>query len=347
MMKKQLSKIILIILGILILSLFIWLRFIRERLPRDIPFDLTVYGFFILVYICCIYIYILKRLSLNIQNENKVLSTIVNMIYKPLKTLDESIKNNLIIKPYYEKFLLSLINIIKNNVILHEKSTSYFKFYIALEILPRVILVTGLLIDTFWFHRLAILYSVISIVLVIFIAKYIKYSFKYAKEQYILQLEQMVQKIMTDYEDPEDDDSPFTTMLEVRKFIEIQVFTVEDGLEPWTCTPILTPEYIKEFFKLNNFYEKDTLTRKEIVKKISIDSHKIMDKVIDISVHISKYEIAENYSRYRYIKIGIFSLYLIAWIYILIKSIHTLDIEEIISIIKIKDIIEPFSGLDI
>src|SRR5271155_1814187 len=327
-MKTKITKIILIILGILLFSSFVWLRFIRERLPKEIPFNLTMYGFIILVYICSIYIYIITQLYFNIQSENKRLSLIVDMIYKPLLALDEAFKNNSFIKRYYERFLVYLINRIKNNVTLDKESTSYFKFYIILQIIPRVILVTALLIDTFYFHRLAILYKVLLVGLFILISKYIKYSFKYAKEHYILQLEKMVQKIMTDYEDPEQSayDSLFTTMLTVREFIEVQVYIVEDGLEGYTCSPISTHEYNQEFRKRNNLPATHRFTREEHERK-KAEIKEIMDKVIDISVHISKYEIAG--------------------IYILIKSIHTLDIEEIISIIKIKDIIEPFSGLDI
>src|SRR5271154_14592 len=303
-MKKQITKIILIILGILIFSTFIWLRFIRERLPRDIPFNLSLYGFIILVYICCIYIYMITVLSFNIQSQNKSLSTVIDYIYKPLKTLDESFKNNGFINSYYERFLLYLSNSIKNNVILHTESTSYLKLYIILQIIPRVILVIALLIDTFYFHCIAILYKVLLVAVIILIAKYIKYSFKYAQEHYILQLEKMVQKIVTDYGDLEND-NPYLTMLEVKKFIEVQVYIVEDGLEGYTCSPISTHEYNQEFRKRNNLPATHRFTREEHERK-KAEIKEIVDKVIDISVHISKYEIAENYSRYRYIKIGIF-----------------------------------------
>lgn len=46
---------ILLITGLCVISLLIWSRFIRERLPKDIPYSyLTEFRFWILVYICCI-----------------------------------------------------------------------------------------------------------------------------------------------------------------------------------------------------------------------------------------------------------------------------------------------------
>jgi hypothetical protein len=338
---KNLIKFFTIFISLWLIVFYIWFRFIRERLPRDIPFNLNLFGCIVILYICFIYLYILKGLIFK-TNVNPFISSIVKTIYKPLMALDEAIKNNSLLKPYYEKFLAHFINRIKTRDL-----KFYLYSYFIMLIFPRIILITALYIDLLYFHCIAILYKVILIGLLIFIAKYIKYSFKYAKEQYILQLEYMVQKIMTDYNDPEEDayESLFTTMLEPRRFIQIQVFTVEDGLEPWTCAFITTHEYNREFRMRNSLSTNHRFTNNEY-NQMEIELKKIMDIVISLSVHISKYEIAENYSRIKYIKIGIFSLYLISWIYILLKSIHTLDIEEIISIIKIRDIIEPFSGLN-
>ena len=39
-------KYLLIICGFIFITYYLWFRFIRERLPRDIPFDLTFLSFF-------------------------------------------------------------------------------------------------------------------------------------------------------------------------------------------------------------------------------------------------------------------------------------------------------------
>src|ERR1700677_1472579 len=186
-MKKLITKYILIILGLILFLSFIWLRFIRIRLPRDIPFELSLLGFIFLLYICSIYIYFIISMLFNYKTDSKVLSTLISYIYKPFITLDEAIKTNAIIKPYYEKFLYRLVT--------KTKGINYFKVYLIFEIIPRIILVSALLIDTFYFHCLFLLYKVIIVSLLFLIGKYIKYSFTYAKEQYILELESMVDYI--------------------------------------------------------------------------------------------------------------------------------------------------------
>ena len=50
------------------LSFFIWVRFIRERLPRDIPFDLSFYGMLILIIILTIYFFAIKSFFIKKQN---------------------------------------------------------------------------------------------------------------------------------------------------------------------------------------------------------------------------------------------------------------------------------------
>lgn len=45
--KKNIFNCLLILLGFFLVMYYIWFRFIRERLPRDIPFNLTFINFFI------------------------------------------------------------------------------------------------------------------------------------------------------------------------------------------------------------------------------------------------------------------------------------------------------------
>jgi hypothetical protein len=50
------TKLLSVIVTLILCVGYIYLRFLRERLPKDIPFELTVLGFFILINIHNIYL---------------------------------------------------------------------------------------------------------------------------------------------------------------------------------------------------------------------------------------------------------------------------------------------------
>jgi len=157
---KKLKLFTSIFIGIFLTSFTIWNILIRVRLPRDIPFDLSLIGFVLLFYICIIYfvnlvIQIIKyrkikpKLSLS-GIKKEVLDRLIlflDIIYKPLITLDQSIKSNRIIKPYYEVILSIYLNFIDN--ILFKFKYSYLTLYVLYELFPRIVLVTAIFIDTF------------------------------------------------------------------------------------------------------------------------------------------------------------------------------------------------------
>jgi hypothetical protein len=55
-MKVKLFKFFIFILGIFMLMIFLYFRFIKERIPRDIPFNLTTLKLLFLIYLCLILI---------------------------------------------------------------------------------------------------------------------------------------------------------------------------------------------------------------------------------------------------------------------------------------------------
>ena len=63
-MLKKCNYYIFVISGFLLFIIFIYFSFIRERLPKDIPFNLTEYSFWILIYICFIYLLAIQQLLL-------------------------------------------------------------------------------------------------------------------------------------------------------------------------------------------------------------------------------------------------------------------------------------------
>jgi hypothetical protein len=320
MINKNLTKLLLTILGAILFLLYMWYRFIRKRLPKDIPFHLTEYGCVILFYICCIYIFIIIMLIVTFQTKNDTLSRIIDYIYKPLKVLDESIKENTRVTYYHEIFIEAL----------SKNSLSYSKIYYLFNIVPRLVLVMVLSLDTFYFHHLEYLYKIILIGLLIFLYKYFIYSLKYAKEYYILKLEKITNKIMTNYnKDPNDTDWSF---LDVRDFIDIQTDSIFYNQHKYMTNPIPSGAYLA-LFALGTKAEQ-----------MQAEHHKLLNIIVPISVHLEEFDLRNNFnSKIKYIKIGIFTTYLICWSYILIVSLPLLPSNAFQWLWVIQNIEEPFS----
>lgn len=137
-MGKNKHKIVNFILGSFLLIYLIWIRFIRERLPRDIPdLLLTEYNFWILLYICLIYIYIIKSLIKPQESPftfSELFTQISDLIHTPFITLDNAIKHYLF-KNKYHNFTIFIANNLKVN--------SSYKPYIMFifTFLPRFIMI--------------------------------------------------------------------------------------------------------------------------------------------------------------------------------------------------------------
>lgn len=284
LMNKKLYQYSIIILGFILIIVLIWFRFIRQRLPKDIPFHLTEYGCIILIYICCIYLFILMLLITEFKTKNDKLNLLMEYIYKPLKVLDESIKMHPQINYYYYKAIDYCITI---------NSKIYYTYiYCSFNILPRVILVTVLSIDIFYFIKIAYLYKIILLGILPLLYKYMIYNFKYAKEQYILKLESITEKIMTDYnEDPNDTSWSF---LDVRDFIDIQTASIFYHDHKYRSNPIPTTDYFKKVRHITEIEQKQA------------EHYRLSAIIIPISLHLEEFDLRHNYNnKIKYIKISL------------------------------------------
>ena len=167
-----LSYYILLLLGLIGTSWIIWSRFIRERTIRNIPDELlTEYRVWILLYLCCIYFIIIKN-YIKESKSNTILTTISETIHtyfwKPLITLDHFIKYNIYCKNYYYIFMTKFMKLWVTIFTIHGKS-----IIISLYIIPRIILIAFLILDTFYFNKLEIFYKVVLIGILPFTFKYI------------------------------------------------------------------------------------------------------------------------------------------------------------------------------
>lgn len=173
-----------IILGLVIISWIIWARFLRERMIRDIPDGLfTEYRFWVLLYICMIYFYVVKQM-IKPKTPYEILSWCGNVVFIPLKRLDEIIKYNKIIRLYYEPLMHKVVD----NILSLNRTQVHIILYFF-EIIPRMFLVSFLLLDTFYFNRLEFLYKIILLGLLPFFYRYVFYSIKDINDHWIEELE--------------------------------------------------------------------------------------------------------------------------------------------------------------
>ena len=148
-----LSYYILLLLGLIGTSWIIWSRFIRERTIRNIPDELlTEYRVWILLYLCCIYFIIIKNYIKESESHTisiTISETINTYFWKPLITLDHFIKYNNYCKDNYCHNMMCIMHWWDGL-----SKTWHKSIIISLQIIPRIILVIILLLDTFYFNRL-------------------------------------------------------------------------------------------------------------------------------------------------------------------------------------------------
>jgi len=348
MNRKTLVNYILIIVGLLMFSAYIWLRFIRLRLPRDIPFNLSILGLIILIEICTIYGYILFALLRKDKEPNPIVVYIIDQVYKPLIAFDNFIKDFPSIQSIYPRFMVFVAY--KLNFAIKDTSIFYVIFYIF----PRLVLVTALMIDTFYFHQLYYLYKVLLIGILLFLHRYIIYSFKHTKELLIVQKEPYMTNISMEYipgviesdeDDEDDDDIPPTMSIPLRKFIELQTKAIVDEDKQYDYMIYHTQKYWEEVRILYKLGLKDdvpmSIVRLAINKeKLQIDHPK---NLIQISVMLEYYNMTVENKRYKNLKKLITLNYLLSWSYILIMS-GTMELTmKLIEVLSIYNNIEnPF-----
>ena len=148
---------ILLLLGLAATSWIIWSRFLRERTIREIPELLTEYRFWFLMYLCSLYLYIIKSL-LKPNNTNELLIKIIDTLYKPLYILDHLIKYNKFLKDVYLKYMTKFIELLTKL-----NNQQLLIISIIFQIIPRLILITFLTQDVFYYNKIELFYKVILI----------------------------------------------------------------------------------------------------------------------------------------------------------------------------------------
>lgn len=221
---RNLQYYLLLLFGFLLFISFIWFRFLRERLPRNIPFHPKFLGFMLLLFICISYIYLITTIYRRPKN-NKYLSNASAILFKPFTVLDDFFKEA-ISQKIHERLLKKW-----QTKVVHAKIV-----IIRYSIIPRLILLIIFSMDVYLYNELDDIYNMVFFRLFPLFARYIKYSLKKSLDKNILLLSNKVDSVVTSYVhgihpaewpenanklDPEDedDDIPETMCLPLEIFI--------------------------------------------------------------------------------------------------------------------------------
>lgn len=340
MMYRNVLKILLqyslIILGLLMFSGYIWLRFIRERLPKDIPITfLSGLGLIILIYICSIYLYIVCSYLKKGSTYNEITIKFLEILYIPLIAFDKYLKEKPFIKDINTKVLIFLS---KQKFWQYADGLFFFYFF---QIFPRVVLITAFVIDVFYFHYIYFLYKVILIGLLLFIGRYLKYSFKALKERMMEEHSHKIKVLLEFYtalrilgeEDNEDEYAEEDINVDRRlsvpldKFLDKQIHYKILNMDLDDYEVRFSPSYFKYFTKeyrqlgYNTNYGDDYM---DLKFKLGL----IVKDIVDISYIVAYLDDKAAYKCIRYLKILIFTNYFIIWLYIIIVSLPYLQIDQ-------------------
>jgi len=109
------------------------------------------------------------------KESNTIILFFMNKLYKPLNDLDTFIKTFIkgLELNLYKKIIIPIMK--KCKALLYSNNM----FMIFFEIFPRLVLVTALVIDTYYFHKLFYIYKVLLLGILILLGKYTKVIFLY------------------------------------------------------------------------------------------------------------------------------------------------------------------------
>lgn len=360
MKKNNITFNITIIIGIILLSYILWIRFIRERLPRDIPFNFTFFGLIIILVICISFVYQLIQITkpINILQETpqNFLNLLIISIYKlyatPLYILQKTIINNKYIYPIINKLLKYILNVYIYFSLY--KNNRYITLYLFCSIIPRYLLLMFFVVDIFYFHKLEICYNFLFIGLIPMISSFFikssdiifeKYC-EFLEKNFLIELDPEDQTENSNYyfdildlrPHPDFNDEMLKHILEIRYFIEIQSASIWFDYDPYNYKCIETWEarldYARKFnIVLSPIYIISS-DLDEISKEISKDFYILMPFVINLKLFLLTQRNNFKNKLVRKFLIVINIIYIICWIYILLTG----NYENIFSSITIEEI---------
>lgn len=350
------NKNILVFVGIIMIIYYIWFRFIRERLIRDIPFNLNFLSLLFLIYICLLYIIIIVHLLKKKPSSNTFtkLFYFLQKLFIPLFTLDDFIRNNYYLKKMLDPLILYSMTFIKNkliitkNIVIIEKIR---KIYITIIFTPKICMLTLFIFDILN-NRLYLIYKYIFISLIELIIIYLIYIFKVSIDNYINDLSKyyMVEIISEDsntktyFQDIEDilyDNNRESWFDEEMKIINLDKFLIlqtsaimfDYDLYEYKCHILWE---LKEYYaKKNNIKDLTQLNylTPEITTILEKDFYKMLPLIIYNKLWVDVLNFTYSTDIIKKFQIILSCIYLSCWLYILFISFPTIKDFDLILLI--------------
>lgn len=364
--KNKILSFIFINLGFYFCIIFIYIYFLRERLPKIIPLELTELSFYSIIFLLTIYLYAIKQ-NIYYKPPSLLSLQIISTILSPFVFFDAFIKHNKIIYPYYYKLFCYISKIAKDSFIFSDRVL----VFIILKIIPRIILLAIFFVDVFWLHKIEIFYYFILLGIFPLFYNYFKYSVEFALEEYIKYLESYYTSVlliekgnfrMNDMfissELNEEDDEIFGThnpkavdhdkFVTIREYIEIQAEIIinfhnnnENVVFEYSGSPAITKEIFEQFLKDNKritrqLNEEDDEKLKQLFNMLEF-------KLITLYVYLHFTKKIQELAFIKKINLFIYISYFIIWIYIFLISLHNL--ENIPLTLKILEVMTEYSNI--
>ena len=316
-MKRWINYII-ILLFCLIIIYSLWSKFIKEKLPREIPFNLTLVGLLFLTILCLILIITIIKLLLP-QKKSKFFTISNNILLRVLDMLKEYFLHIKYLENIYINFVMKTTKaFLKYHYILH-----------ILNIIPRIILIVAFILDL-WNQKFFYIYHLVYIYLFIYAKSLILIHFK------ILEINRSdyIQKNL------EIRINHFTKIITVEEFVILQTNHL-NTYHTFCHYALMTKECYR-----NSLLKASSGSRINM-KKIHEGARSIIQLIID--VHLILYLYNNLQEKDKYILLLIKVVYLIGWFYVIYISLFSLTItpweSNILNVLQ--DNIEPFSGTTI
>lgn len=241
---------------VILLLFFIWFRFIRKRLPADIPFTLTLFSTILLIFIICVFfvrlLYVLKILIPTPTNFFvKIISIFKQYIYQQLMS-------NLIIEQYFKLYFPKIEAFMSNN----------YAFIFLFDIIIQLIMSLTLFMDVFIYKKLYYIYFVIFLVIIRY---FIQLCLFFIRQTMMDQLSQIENRI-------EIRENGFGSIIPLQEYIQQQLNSKTSHK-----AEIEYAFWIK-FSYLKNIAEKYKLVRGQVIdtEHIINNAKRVLNLIISI-----------------------------------------------------------------
>ena len=343
------------LLGLLMLLSYFYIRLFIPKLPQSVPYNLTFLSILSLSFIITVYcIHLISIISQGSIIGSGKIQKALSFFLLPIRELDEKIKSyNFSQHKYYKRVnrfskLLNLFNTFYNPQI---KSSKFHIIVFILQIVPHIILLSTLTVETFILHRISLFYSLLPVTMIFLINLYLTFSISKIHENFLKKLEDCTQNTMhtrnDDYnlliltrqyearnDEEEDFDSFVLANIPVREAMEDEIKTIVITRQQLDIWPFIgSNKYIADHGYIVTHSHR--MNKRSYIDSILTHAQKtsffFIRIILSTGVFLEEYAVASNTPFFKKTKAIIFSGYITCWGYIFLFSTQA------------QNLIEPFS----